>query len=538
MVVNCLPLYEPPDEEAKLNTDHERNSVSCSLEAGKSRGNSGRSKLIKARSLESITSSQLDDNDGEHEVKTVGVVATPPRTKASKFSHYSVTVHSVPASNGSATTQSKSDGESEKHTEGQQTVEGESSQRSQKDSTIPQSNGEVGASESVGDADKMKHSTGESTDEPVRGNGGGGPDAAVESSDVAQVEGEQSANAENGACSVAHPTADESKGAKQEKMKLSDCDLVRNGADGEGEGEGESCHELSEEVKSKPEAVNVESSSELGRQKHTKVQKTHSERASVSPDGDLSDSEDTGFSVNYIQDPFAVPNLKRSSGSVSFYAPNIHTVGVSEATVENPTHSVGSETLLELSSENKLEATSLEKDEVTNTTADKEDEASGEGEPQGRDKSSSTAKPSILIETDSILQQSASGDPTAPAQTPLSHMASVPPLTPAQAPPTSGRQVTTLATPLPLPPVTLDKDYIERSGWLNKLSHRKGMFGDKWQKRYFVLHRSWLYYFKKYGVCEILMMMPLYFVIIVWLSSGSSQWEWPEYKAKRSLFQL
>ena len=27
-----------------------------------------------------------------------------------------------------------------------------------------------------------------------------------------------------------------------------------------------------------------------------------------------------------------------------------------------------------------------------------------------------------------------------------------------------------------------------------------GMFGDKWQKRYFVLHGSWLYYFKKYGV--------------------------------------
>ena len=55
-------------------------------------------------------------------------------------------------------------------------------------------------------------------------------------------------------------------------------------------------------------------------------------------------------------------------------------------------------------------------------------------------------------------------------------------------------------SPLPVPPSTLDPSYIERSGWLNKLSHRRGMFGDKWQKRYFVLHRSWLYYFKKYGV--------------------------------------
>ena len=57
-----------------------------------------------------------------------------------------------------------------------------------------------------------------------------------------------------------------------------------------------------------------------------------------------------------------------------------------------------------------------------------------------------------------------------------------------------------IPSPLPDPPSTLDPSYIERSGWLNKLSHRRGIFGDKWQKRYFVLHRSWLYYFKKYGV--------------------------------------
>ena len=59
-------------------------------------------------------------------------------------------------------------------------------------------------------------------------------------------------------------------------------------------------------------------------------------------------------------------------------------------------------------------------------------------------------------------------------------------------------------TPLPVAPPTLDTDYTERSGWLTKLSHRKGVFGDKWQKRYFVLHRAWLYYFKKYGVSTTL----------------------------------
>ena len=58
-------------------------------------------------------------------------------------------------------------------------------------------------------------------------------------------------------------------------------------------------------------------------------------------------------------------------------------------------------------------------------------------------------------------------------------------------------------TPLPRSPVTINCNYIERSGWLTKLSHRKGMFGDKWQKRYFVLNRSWLYYFKKYGVSKL-----------------------------------
>ena len=104
-------------------------------------------------------------------------------------------------------------------------------------------------------------------------------------------------------------------------------------------------------------------------------------------------------------------------------------------------------------------------------------------------------------------------------------------------------------TPLPPTPVILEPEFIERSGWLMKLSHRRGesilslslcsrinpalslpsfhfpspsllpsvcvfimhlcvsqfagVFGDKWQKRYFVLHGSWIYYFKKYGVCII-----------------------------------
>lgn len=56
-----------------------------------------------------------------------------------------------------------------------------------------------------------------------------------------------------------------------------------------------------------------------------------------------------------------------------------------------------------------------------------------------------------------------------------------------------------LSTPLPPPPPCIEPQYMERSGWLTKLSHRKGVFGDRWQKRYFVLHQAQLLYFKKYG---------------------------------------
>ncbi len=73
-------------------------------------------------------------------------------------------------------------------------------------------------------------------------------------------------------------------------------------------------------------------------------------------------------------------------------------------------------------------------------------------------------------------------------------------MTPSPPPPSQSTHSPLTVTLLPPSPMTMNGDYVERSGWLTKLSHRKGMFGDKWQKRYFVLHRSWLYYFKKYGV--------------------------------------
>lgn len=481
MVVNCLPLYQPLDEESQASAESDQEPLPPSHN-----DSNGRSKLIKARSMESISSSQLGDDEGQHEDKTVGEVATPPRRKSSKFSHYSVTVHnvSVSASNAVATSQLSTSDESEKREEKQQSVDDDSSGVKSQTNGVPQSNGKIATE----DADKAKENNGKKTNE------GGEGAAAAGTSDTAQAESKESTNAKKGN----ENSPNESKEAKKEEQETSDNDFVRDGPATEGKSEpteAENKLETSEEVKSKPE-VN-DSESEL--QKHTKLQKTRSERASLSPDGDQSDSEDNGFSVNYIQDPFVVPQLKRSSGSVSFYAPNIPTMATAETTSVSSAHNVRDETLLEMSTENKKsESTSLEKSEEASTTADKTDGASGEGEPASREKSLSTAKPPILLETDSILQQSVSSGPTAPSQTSLSPTTSSPPLSPkakVQAPPTTIR-----ATPLPGPPVTLDKDYTERSGWLNKLSHRKGMFGDKWQKRYFVLHRSWLYYFKKYGV--------------------------------------
>ena len=107
--------------------------------------------------------------------------------------------------------------------------------------------------------------------------------------------------------------------------------------------------------------------------------------------------------------------------------------------------------------------------------------------------------------------------PTSPqAKIPLSPPGAYPPLSPSSSSSsTPSPQLASLAaakskaalipTSLPPSPLTIEPRYQERSGWLNKLSHRKGVFGDKWQKRYFVLHGCLLYYFKKYGVSLILL---------------------------------
>ena len=490
MVVNCLPLYDPPDEDARAAAAAATNDVSDGNGQKTPKQSGARSTLIKARSMESIASSQLGDEDTNS--KEVGEVATPPRRKGSKFAHYSVTVHDKPTSSAAETTTPTSNG----------TVQSDASEA---ETTTPTSTGTVQSD--VGEAETttptstgtVQSDVGEAETTTPTSTGTVQSDAGVaepleSNCDVGQEKESEPDRAKNGEREKSDPQVNITVEAAEEESS-------------DDEGEGEKVPEESEVVKRKPK------NKEEG--EHPRLQKTRSQNFSQSPERETSDSEENGFSVKYIQDSFISPQLKRSSGSVSFYAPAIpSTITASASGASAAGHDVKDETLLEDSMENKLEDTTAEKQEEE-TTSETPDEKvvvatltvtdPSQSEAAGRDKSLSTAKPPLLKETDSFLQTSAtSSSPSAPAQSSSSPL-TAPPFSPtgavvAQAPPLK-RQQTLQVTPLPSPPITLDRDYVERSGWLNKLSHRKGVFGDKWQKRYFVLHRSWLYYFKKYGVC-------------------------------------
>ena len=179
-----------------------------------------------------------------------------------------------------------------------------------------------------------------------------------------------------------------------------------------------------------------------------------------------SDEESGGqeFHLNYIDQP-TMSTLKRSSGSVSFLSRQAAT----------PILVLGAENKAKMIVEESPSQTSEES--VPNTKLPIVEEA---------------------LSTVAVSSSSPSALPTHETNPPNSSQSQQ------QATPLSLLEYSVseilIPTPLHNPPATIDPSYIERSGWLMKLSHRKGMFGDKWQKRYFVLHRSWLYYFKKYGV--------------------------------------
>lgn len=503
MVVNCLPLYEPPDEEARASAtaDNEQGGQRSSSHRG------GRSTLIKARSMESISSSQLGDEETE---QVVGDAATPPRRKSSKFAHYSVTVHTSSSvsraaveeeqalTSKDATQRTTSDSVTTEPStsNGPSAISGDTEPPASSGDTEPPANdGHVQPSppsappQSSGDVASIReggaelaNANGEGTKESDRNQEEGSE--AGETEIVALEKKPDLEQPESQPAIVQEGESDAVSGSNERETE--ECGVGSNGQIGEGAvGDSEVLGE-SEEVKQKPQRRESE------HRDHSRLQKTRSMRQSLSPEGDGSDSEEHGFSVNYVQDPHVLPELKRSSGSVSFFTPTANAGAGSKSTVK--------EMLLEMSDENRLDDEPEEKDEKATT-----EEVAGQAgaEATSREKSLSTAKPPLIEETDSILQKSASTTPTAPAQTSAPPTTSPPYLGGATAQaPLLNRELALRASPLPAPPITLDRDYTERSGWLNKLSHRKGVFGDKWQKRYFVLHRSWLYYFKKYGVRE------------------------------------
>ena len=230
--------------------------------------------------------------------------------------------------------------------------------------------------------------------------------------------------------------------------------------------------------------------------------KDNSRLRTASEGSDTDESNAQKISVNYVDNPEDLkPQLKRSSGSVSFIGActvsPLQSSLIDKKIVEgeegegrtetsrNGITSVGEKSVEENGTE--VPDSKLQNE---HSTSPKSSEASTEDGSTTVAASSSTTftspteKPPLLEEANLQVSQP-NAQPSAP-------------LHPAQNPSATQRQLA--PTLLPPSPSSIEPTYIERSGWLTKLSHRKGVFRDKWQKRYFVLHGSWLYYFKKYGV--------------------------------------
>ena len=237
------------------------------------------------------------------------------------------------------------------------------------------------------------------------------------------------------------------------------------------EGKEEGKAEGSEEVQTNPSPQSVPTTraeSTTSRSKKTSSVTSTRSTKSASPidEADVCSDEEAGqqrdLAVNYL-DPSTMSTLRRGSGSVSFG----YRRGVPRAAKPD----------LETSKE------------VDETVIEEESEIA--------------AKPLPVEEFVPRCESEMTTPSAPPLSTPLpttTATTATPPQGPVAPAPRRSVQVQLIPSPLPPAPPTLDSDYVENSGWLTKLSHRRGMFGDKWQKRYFVLHRNWIYYFKKYGV--------------------------------------
>ncbi len=472
MIVNCLPLYEPPPmaqkEASKKSSPIKERLTSSSEEPGTSK-EQRRSFLIKARSAEALDTVaaelELHDQDyadyiseGENLSRTV---AAAPRKWSRMSAAYSKNMRVMVRNLSDSELLSRED----------------------------ERGGDLGAQQGEAASEVRETDGGQSEDgNPVKVDGGeegGGEREEEEGGGEREEEGEGVKGEEGGG-----EREEEGEGVKGEEG---------GGERGEEEG-GEKGEEVKEKETKKEETeqpqIEVERN-EVLKDEASQQNPKPSDKAAVSnspknpsskkaarsvkssspitepENGSDEESDSNTLTVNYL-DQKQMSTLKRSSGSVSFFYRAETTLA------PNRTYSVTVSPRLE---------TSIE--------ANDEDDEDSSMVPL-------VSKPPLVAETRELLSHQDAYCPSAP---PPSSTAATTPINahpPAATTPPALNALSSLLpfTPSPLPPAppTVDMEYVERSGWLTKLSHRKGVFGDKWQKRYFVLHRAWLYYFKKYGV--------------------------------------
>ena len=216
-------------------------------------------------------------------------------------------------------------------------------------------------------------------------------------------------------------------------------------------------------------------------------------------DGGSDGEESKEMRVSYIDNPEQVQTLKRSSGSVSFIGrtspflvstgspppPSVAedvaerseeegegegevdggTVADSPAGCEGKGESGGGEEVAVVGSEGKDGEGTVSSSEAG--AADDETKIKGDDPnlKQDADKGPEPAKADVPEKAD--LVQATPDTPSTPPQVP-------PDLVPLTSAPTVQNSQQLTFTPLPSVPMTFEPEFIERSGWLMKLSHRRG----------------------------------------------------------------
>ena len=222
-----------------------------------------------------------------------------------------------------------------------------------------------------------------------------------------------------------------------------------------------------------------------------KEEKGHEDKMVLS-DGGSDGEESKEMKVSYIEDPEHVQTLKRSSGSVSFIGTAATRRSPGPRSLPPPPSVV--EEVSEGSEEREGETASSDATGVTVTVEGEDGEGvtlvgsegtdGGEGErvPPGSEEAVGEGgrggdhpkpKPEangVDLVPEQPPQEKAVVAQATPSAPPLVPPASVPPALA----PTEQSTEQAIHTALPPAPVTFEPEFIERSGWLMKLSHRRG----------------------------------------------------------------